>query len=185
MKFTTDIIVNRFNSGEPVEFIFFWGHSAPAGVIKKSCFSQWYPCEFTLDGVRYHTTEQYMMAQKALLFRDEEVYAQIMAADNPKTYKALGRKIRNFDQKVWDAHKFDIVVRGNIGKFSQNPGLKEFLLSTGEKVLVEASPYDGIWGVKLGLNDPLIQNPNNWQGENLLGFALMEVRDILREGQPG
>ena len=162
-----------------MEFIFFWGHTADPGVINKACFSQWYPCEFEVDGVHYHTTEQYMMAQKALLFGDQEVYEQIMAAEGPQAYKALGRKVRNFVPETWNQEKTNIVLRGNIAKFSQNEELKNFILNTGEKVLVEASPYDDIWGVKRKMDDPDIMDPNKWAGENLLGFVLMETRDIL------
>lgn len=114
---------------------------------------------------------------------DRATYEKIMAADNPKDYKAMGRLVKNFIPAVWDANKLQIVVTGNIAKFSQNAAIREFLLGTSDKVLVEASPYDGIWGVKLGMDDPKIQDPNNWEGENLLGCALMETRDILREKQ--
>ena len=170
-------IQERFNSGEVLEFLFFWGHTAAPGKVTKACLSQWFPCQFTVDGVLYHTTEQYMMAQKALLFGDAETCAKIMAADNPGDYKALGRLVRGFNSEVWDEQKFDIVCDGNRAKFSQNPALAEFLLGTGESVLVEASPYDDIWGVKRSMDDPKIQNPNCWLGQNLLGFALMETRD--------
>lgn len=173
-------IVNSFNSGEHMEFVFFWGHTVKPGKITKACLSQWYPCDFRVDGVQYHTTEQYMMSQKALLFGDAEIYRKIMEADHPGKYKDLGRKIRNFEQEKWDAHKFEIVVQGNVAKFSQNKELREFLLNTGNKVLVEASPYDRIWGVNLSMDKPEIQDPNNWKGENLLGFALMETRSVLR-----
>ena len=178
-KYSTESIRSRYNSGEAMEFVFFWGHTANPGVIRKSCFSQWYPCEFEVDGVKYYTTEQYMMAQKALLFGDQEVYEQIMAADGPHAYKKLGRKVRNFDSKIWDQEKTNIVLKGNIAKFSQNEELKDFILSTGEKVLVEASPYDKIWGINKVMDDPDVTNPNCWGGENLLGFVLMETRDVL------
>ena len=168
------------NSGETLEFIFFWGHTVSPGKMTKACFSQWYPCDFCVEDVSYHTAEQFMMAQKALLFGDQDTFKKIMAADNPKDYKALGRLVRNFDPKVWDERKFEIVCSGNHAKFSQNPELRAFLLGTGKSVLVEASPYDGIWGVKLALGDPRIWNPNNWDGQNLLGFALMETRDCLK-----
>lgn len=180
MRYNTEMIVNRYNSGEELEYVFFWGHTIQPGKIKKGCLSQWHNCRFEVDGVVFHTSEQFMMAQKALLFQDEETYEKIMQADNPKDYKALGRLIRNFNQKIWDDNKYQIVLRGNIEKFSQNPELKEFLIGTGDKVLVEASPYDNIWGVKLALDNELILNPNNWAGENLLGFVLMETRDTLR-----
>ena len=89
--------------------------------------------------------------------------------------------MRNFREEIWNQYKFEIVVRGNILKFSQNKELKKFLLSTNDAVLVEASPYDKVWGVGLKRDDVKINNPNKWQGENLLGFALMEVREKLQK----
>lgn len=179
MSYNVQWAVQQYNAGIPMTFIPFWGHTLKPGKMGKQCFSQWFPCEFVVDGVAYHTTEQYMMSQKALLFEDHEIFEQIMAADNPADYKALGRKIRNFDESIWNEHKFDIVVAGNVAKFSQNPELREYLLSIGDAIPVEASPYDGIWGVKLGIESPDIHNPNLWQGENLLGFAIMTARDAL------
>ena len=99
---------------------------------------------------------------------------------SPKQIKALGRKVRGFDQKVWDKFKYAIVLNGNWCKFSQNRNLREFLLSTGDSVLAEASPYDNIWGIRLSANSLEAQDPMKWRGQNLLGFALMEVRDELR-----
>ena len=93
--------------------------------------------------------------------------------------------MRNFDAARWDQEKYRIVLCGNLAKFSQNPELFRFLDGTGDSVLVEGSPYDGIWGVRLGIQDPRIQDPAQWQGENLLGFALMETRDLLREQMAG
>lgn len=179
MSYNVQWAIEQFNSGKEMTFIPFWGHTMKPGKIRKQCFSQWFPCDFEVDGVHYHTSEQFMMSQKALLFGDQEVYEQIMAAADPADYKALGRKIHNFDGEIWDQHKFEIVVKGNIAKFGQNPELKEFLLGTVDAIPVEASPYDGIWGVKLGIDSPDIQNPNLWKGQNLLGFAIMEARDAL------
>ena len=105
---------------------------------------------------------------------------QILKCSDPKQIKALGRKVRGFDQKVWDKFKYAIVLNGNWCKFSQNRNLREFLLSTGDSVLVETSPYDNIWGIRLSANSPEAQDPMKWRGQNLLGFALMEVRDELR-----
>lgn len=181
MKYNTEMIRKQYREGNMPELILFWGHTTNHGQVRKTCFSQWFDCRFTVEGVEYHTTEQYMMAQKALLFSDRETYDKIMAAGTPKEYKALGREVRNFDGKVWDAHKYEIVLRGNIAKFSQNEPIKAFLLGTGEKVIAEASPYDGVWGIKRGMDDPEARNPDLWEGENLLGFALMETRDLLRE----
>ena len=181
MKYTRDMIIRRFNAGEKLKIIAFWGHTPNPGKMTKTCFSQWYACKFEVDGVMYHTAEQYMMAQKAILMGDTATCREIMAAFNPREYKKLGRKVRNFDPVLWDREKYNVVLRGNLAKFSQNPRLLEFLDSTGDSVLVEGSPYDAIWGVKLESKDPRVLNPNQWRGENLLGFALMETRDILRE----
>ncbi|SUY42887.1 NADAR family protein [Clostridium perfringens] len=89
--------------------------------------------------------------------------------------------VKNFNENIWNERKIDIVVKGNIEKFSQNEELKKFLLNTKNKIIVEASPYDSIWGVGLSVNNENITNPNKWSGKNLLGFALMEVRDFLNE----
>lgn len=181
MKYTVETVREMYHNGTMPELVLFWGHTTNPGQVRKTCFSQWFDCRFSVDSVEYHTTEQYMMAQKAMLFGDRETYEKIMAADTPKEYKALGREVRNFDGAVWDAHKYEIVLQGNIAKFSQNEPIKAFLLGTGDKVLAEASPYDGIWGIRLGLEDPKAQDPDCWNGENLLGFALMETRELLRE----
>ncbi len=119
-------------------------------------------------------------AQDGQLIGDEERRKEILACSDPKQIKALGRKVRGFDQRVWDRFKYAIVLGGNWYKFSQNRDLREFLLSTGDSVLVEASPYDSIWGIRLSSSSPGAQDPMKWRGQNLLGFALMEVRDELR-----
>lgn len=180
MKYTKESIAERYNAGEEMEIIAFWGHTPNPKKMTKVCFSQWYDCFFEVQGVRYHTSEQYMMAQKAALFGDDEIRGEIMAAEHPRDFKALGRKVRNFDAALWDREKHRIVLEGNLAKFSQNPELLEFLLGTGSSILVEGSPYDSVWGVKISLDDPRVNNPNEWQGENLLGFILMETRDVLR-----
>ena len=92
---------------------------------------------------------------------------------------ALGRKVKNFDEKKWNETKYSIVFAGNLLKFSQDENLKDFLLSTKNDIIVEASPYDKIWGMGMSADDEFVENPTRWKGENLLGFALMEVRDEL------
>lgn len=121
-----------------------------------------------------------MMAKKAELFGDKETCSQILNCSEPKKIKALGRKVKNFDETIWNKVKYSIVLNGNYFKFTQNPELREFLLDTGDSILAEASPYDGIWGIKMRDTDENIFNPLKWKGENLLGFALMEVRDEIR-----
>lgn len=184
MKYTRESIQNRFNNGERLKFVFFWRNTPSAdGSVDKACFSQWWDCKFTVDGVEYNTAEQYMMAQKAVLFGDEEIRKEIMAAGHPKQFKDLGRKISNFDQKIWDENCREIVIKGNVAKFSQNPGLREFLLNTNSRILVEASPLDKIWGIGMAEDEPKCDNPNLWKGKNFLGCCLMEVRDIISEGK--
>ena len=181
MKYTRKSIIERYNAGEEMNIIPFWGHTPNPKKMTKACFSQWYDCQFDLFGESYHTAEQYMMAQKASLFKDWTTWNKIMDADDPRAYKALGREVRNFDPERWDREKYRIVLMGNLAKFSMNPELLAYLLDSGDSVLVEGSPFDDVWGVKMGTDDPRIKNPNEWLGENLLGFALMETRDILRE----
>ena len=183
MKYTRTQIEDKFKREERLKFIFFWGHGKTTDdSVTKTCLSQWWDCCFTVDGVEYHTAEQYMMAQKAVLFGDEKIRREIMAAGHPKQFKDLGRKISGFKQDVWDQNCCEIVIKGNVAKFSQNEDLKAFLLGTNMRVLVEASPYDRIWGIGMGADDSKAENPTLWNGTNFLGFCLMEVRDILRGG---
>lgn len=150
--------------------IYFWG----------DIYSQWYPCEFKdSDGRLYSSSEQYMMYKKAMVFADYASAQKIMATQNPRQQKALGRKIKNFTDEVWDKYKFQVVVNGNYLKFSQNPQLCQALRSSGSKEIVEASPYDKVWGIGLGLEDERIFDKAKWQGENLLGKAIMRVREKL------
>ena len=179
MKYSVDSLIQENREWKKDDFVFFWGHRK-GKKIGKTCFSQWYEIDFEVDGHKYNCAEQYMMAQKAWLFKDIEIFTKILDATDPKEIKALGREVKNFDPKIWNLHKFEVVVKGNLGKFGCNPDLKEFLLSTSDKILVEASPYDNIWGIGMKEGTPGIENPTNWKGENLLGFALMEVRDELR-----
>ena len=174
-------LINYINQGNKVKYLFFWGHQPNQdGSIGKSCFSQWYEASFQIDGVKYQTAEHYMMAEKARLFKDNEILAKILAVSHPGEAKKLGRQVKGFDQETWLEHRSPIVVQGNVGKFNQNEALKEFLLNTGERILVEASPRDRIWGIGLGQNNPDAANPDKWRGLNLLGFALMKVRSLLR-----
>ncbi len=171
-----------FLSNGSLDFLFFWGHRPSRdGRITASCLSQWWPSPFTVDDVIYPTAEHWMMAGKARLFGDEETARQILAATDPKQVKALGRKARGFDAEAWDREKFAIVRDGSFQKFVQNAELRAFLLSTGDKVLVEASPVDPVWGIGLAADEAAAADPTQWRGENLLGFALMDARARLRK----
>lgn len=180
-KYSIEQIRDMFSKKKKLKYTMFWGHQPSSdGSITKSCFSQWWKSEFWSVADTYCCMEQFMMAGKAKLFGDEEICGQILKCSDPKKIKALGRKVRNFDENVWNEVKYSIVLNGNYFKFTQNPELREFLLNTGDSVIAEASPYDGIWGIKMRQTDENIFNPLKWKGENLLGFALMEVRDEIR-----
>ncbi len=171
---------DAYNAGKKLKYLFFWGHTPSAdGRITEACLSQWWSCYFQIDGEEYSCAEQFMMAEKARMFHDEEMLAKIMEASHPKEMKSYGRAVRNFDKDRWDSQCYDIVKRGNLAKFSQNPKLLEFLQHTGCRILVEASPRDRIWGIGMGKSNPDALCPLKWRGTNLLGFALTEVRDLL------
>jgi ribA/ribD-fused uncharacterized protein len=175
-----DELRDRFNRGERFKFLHFWGHQpARGGSVSKSCLSQWYGAPFEAEGNVYKTAEHFMMASKARLFNDKRALDKILKAASPGAAKAYGREIPGFIEEVWEAHRFNVVCRANLLKFSQHPALSEFLLRTGTKILVEASPTDCIWGIGLSASDPDADNPNCWKGLNLLGFALMSVRQQL------
>ena len=181
MKYSLSRLKQELEKGMQHDFFFFWGHTQKnEGLIDKSCFSQWFPSPFTVDGVIYLTAEHWMMAKKAELFNDIEIRQHILESEAPVIAKELGRKIKNFDNEKWSNACFEIVVEGNINKFSQRDELRKFLLNTGDKVIVEASPRDTIWGIGLSQDNPKATSPSTWRGENLLGFALMEVRDRLK-----
>lgn len=143
-------------------------------------FSNWFPAEFNLDGIQFNCAEQYMMYMKAKTFNDTNSMDQILKAKNPGFQKSLGKKVTNFDPVVWDKVKEDIVYDGCLAKYSQNLDLKEELVKTGDLILVEASPYDKIWGIGMAEDHPDATNESKWQGQNLLGKALMRVRSTLR-----
>jgi ribA/ribD-fused uncharacterized protein len=182
MKYSIRWLTEKFDTGGALKYIFFWGHSSKHGEeVGKFVFSQWYPSSFVVDGVEYKTAEHWMMAQKAFLFDDVEIAGRILRADKPGEVKELGRQIRGFDEVVWSEWRYDIVRTGNIHKFNQDSRLRDYLVGTADRILVEASPVDQIWGIGLNQDFSMIDNPYTWNGLNLLGFALMEVRDFLIE----
>jgi ribA/ribD-fused uncharacterized protein len=192
-----DLVVTRFPSaaerldwllsaeldGSLPEFLFFWGHTATADHPGPWVLSQWWPVEFRVDDVTYRHAEGYMMAEKARLFGDEVTRRKIVQAAHPGEAKNLGRGVRHFDQARWDQERYEIVVRGNLAKFGQHSDLAIYLRSTAPRILVEASPRDRVWGIGLGRDQKEALRPSEWQGLNLLGFALVEVRDRLEAGE--
>jgi len=162
------------------KIIGFWKPNQHYGV-----FSQWWKdksqkYQFKDEYLEYVCAEQYMMAQKALLFDDTDAFDKIMDESDPSKLKAIGRTIRNFHGSTWDEHKYDIVYKGNLLKFSQNERFKSILLGTGDAILCEASPFDKIWGIGMDTEHPKFNDPDYWEGENLLGKILMQVRDELK-----
>lgn len=157
--------------------IFFWGE------WPSNWFSTYFIVKEGRKRLRFFNSEQYFMYVKAKTFGDEEIAERILSeGKNPKTAKALGRKVKNYDDTVWSEKRYQVMVDANMHKFSQDKKLKELLLSSefDGKNFVESSPLDRVWGVGLAENDPLIDDENNWLGTNLLGKALDEVREKLK-----
>ncbi|MFJ2663277.1 NADAR family protein [Nocardia fluminea] len=173
-------LCRAIEQGAVPKYLAFWGHSARRdGTIGASGLSQWWPATFVLDGVEFASAEHYMMWRKAMLFDDETTAARILGAGHPGQAKKFGRQIRDFDESVWERARFGIVVAGSVAKFGQNDALRGYLVGTGARVLVEASPVDRIWGIGMAADDPGALDPGRWKGLNLLGFALMRARDEL------
>jgi len=179
-------LVDTLDRGVKIRFLLFWGHQPERdGSAGRGCLSQWWPAAFTVSGHTFATAEHYMMWRKARLFGDHEIAAKALTAKHPGQAKALGRQVRGFDPAVWEANQFEVVVAGNVAKFGQHDALRTYLLGTGDRVLVEASPIDPIWGIGLPAEDPRALDPRRWRGRNLLGFALMAARAALAEPAPG
>jgi len=175
------------------DYVFFWkiGGNNEWG-------SQWYPSPFTAPiefpdhpksepvSVTFPTAEHWMMTRKALLFGDSKVARDVIAikgSRNPDCVKVkgMGRKVHPFDEEVWVKEREKIVLEGTVLKFRQNPDLRSKLDATGDKIIVEASPLDKIWGIGLAEKSALEKGEKAWRGLNLLGKALMKARTILRE----
>lgn len=173
-----EVLLSIIRAGGRPEYVLFWGRFGPEQVL-----SQWHHSPFTIDGVEYVTAEHWMMAEKARTFGDHDALASIMGSPHPDAAKRAGRLVRGYVDAVWSEKSYGVVARGSYEKFRQNPAEQAYLLSTGDKILVEASPYDRVWGVGRGPGDPLAADPSSWLGENRLGFALMDARDAIEHGR--
>lgn len=157
------------------QYVFFW--NGP--------FSNWYPVEFSMDTPygeqRFNCAEQAMMFFKAKMFGDERAADLIMRSPSPRQQKALGRKVENYNDDTWHGSSVQIVSDILVAKFSSDDYLYGILVRTGSKTIVEASPYDTIWGIGMGIDNENILDEEKWLGTNFLGIALMNARDVLNE----
>jgi len=158
-----------------------FNQGAPVTPFLRGALSQWQRAHFTVDGVQFNCAEQYMMYRKAQLFGDDRMAQKILEATKPFDHKRLGQQVQGFDHDTWVDTRIDIVLTGNRAKFGQNDGLAKKLTRTEGTLLAEVNPRDEIWGIGLGEADPRVQNPAQWNGMNLLGSILMEVRRELFE----
>lgn len=178
---TREALIEHMTGGGSVAFLFFWGHTPRReGPLDASCLSQWFPRAFEHEGVRYRTAEHFMMAAKARHFDDSAALARVLEAATPAEAKAIGRQVVGYDDEAWERVRWQTVVEGSVAKFGAHEDLRAFLLGSGDRVLVEASPRDRVWGIGMGASHPDARAPERWRGRNLLGFALMEARARLR-----
>lgn len=154
------------------KYVFFW----KTGEV----FSQWHPSTFVIEGITFKTAEQYMMYMKAKTFGDHEAAVKVLKTTDPREQKKIGRSVRNFDAAKWSEISRDVVYRGNRAKFTQNPAMKKQLMDTGNRELVEASPYDNIWGIGLDESDSRALDKTQWLGTNWLGEVLTKLREELK-----
>jgi ribA/ribD-fused uncharacterized protein len=165
-------LTDKFESGDTLKYLFFWGHTNKHNEkVGRFCFSQWFESPFTVNNLTYKTAEHWMMAHKALLFDDKSVFDKIINCDKPGEAKELGQQVLGYDDQIWNEKKFDIVKLGNTHKFNQHPEFADYLLKTENRILVESSPVDTIWGIGLSQDSKDIENIYAWRGQNLLGFA--------------
>jgi ribA/ribD-fused uncharacterized protein len=155
------------------EFAFFWGGT----------MSQWAKSKFVIDGIEFNTCEQYMMYKKAMLFDDQVTADKILKADHPRVQKKLGREVTPYDDAKWVAICKEVVYDANVAKFTQNPEMREELMFTAGKTLVEASPHDKRWGIGLAADSPLAKDRSTWKGDNWLGEAIERVREDMISGK--
>lgn len=180
-KYSLEQLRSACSQGKKLTYTMFWKPQPSAdGCMSESCLGQWWMSDFWSVSHTFCCMEQFMMAGKAELFGDKEIREQILQCTDPGQMKALGRKVRHFEEAIWKEARYPIVLNGNYLKFTQNPQLRDYLLSTGDSILVEASPRDSIWGIRMGKTNEQAYDPMKWKGQNLLGFALMEVRDEIR-----
>ena len=172
-----DIIKDKLTiSGEETDAVYFHLPDEPNGYL-----SNWYISPFDLDGQHFTSVEQYIMYRKCMAFGDTVSAAAVLQTSDTARQQGIGRQAAGYIDSVWAGKRQMIVVRGLLAKFSQNEELKQKLLHTDDAILVECAGSDKIWACGIRLNDDRRRDAANWTGMNILGFALMEVRDMLRK----
>lgn len=155
-------------------YTFFWKD--------KDCFSNWHPSKIEYGGITFNCSEQLYMYRKAIFFNDVEIAHEIVATKSPREQKALGRKVKNFDATSWNEVAKDIMYEVNKLKYEQNEKLMDQLLQTDDTEIVEASPYDKIWGIGMDENHPNVEDKTKWEGTNWLGEVLTSLREDIKDG---
>ncbi|SDJ30398.1 hypothetical protein SAMN04487760_1053 [Lachnospiraceae bacterium G41] len=143
--------------------------------------SNWYLSDFTVDGIKFSSMEQYMMYMKAIVFDDKSIASQIMETSDVATIKDLGRRVSNYNDTIWNGMRQPLIYKGLLEKFRQNEELKKELLETEDAILAECAYSDLIWGIGIRMDDPDKNDMNKWRGTNLLGFTLMLVRNEIKK----
>jgi len=181
MAFLLPQLLDLQAQGAELGFLPFWSHHPERpGEVDESCLSLWYSLPFLADQMVYPTAEHWLMAQKARRFGDAQRLGMILEARSASEAHQLGKSMPLTDPRAWEAQRFDLAVAGNLIKFGQHPHLRAYLLATDPYILVQASPVDPVWGAGLKADHPDLPHPDRWPGQNLLGFALMEVRRSLK-----
>lgn len=181
MKYDVAWLRDKYDRGTSPSFLFFYEPTASPDPDERTMLSQWYPSAFRVSGETYKHAAHWMMVQKARLFGDQSAAKALLVSTSDDAIRARGRHVDGFNQQQWDEHKYDIVLQGNLHKFSQRHELQAYISTTRPLVLTEANPDDRIWGIGMREGSPGANNPHLWNGLNLLGFALMEVRDLLSD----
>ncbi len=158
-----------------MKYVFFHNLDEENGYL-----SNWYLSTFTIDKITYTSMEQYMMQKKAICFHDEKIAKEILKTNDFGKIKALGRQVSNYNESYWNGIRQIVVYEGLYAKFSQNEDLKNKLLATNDAILAECALKDKIWGIGLTMKDDKRYDISNWKGSNLLGYALMMVRNRLK-----
>jgi ribA/ribD-fused uncharacterized protein len=161
---------------EPV--FFFMGNPA---LNDNKVFSNMHEAPVQIDGVTFPTVEHYFQWSKAKMFGDADIQGKIMKTASPKSAKAYGKKVKNFDGEAWN-EKRDSVMRVAVkAKLMQHPDILKKLRETGTRPIAEADPRGKYWGIGTSAETSKAKDVSRWPGQNKMGKILMELRDELKE----